>query len=113
MTDHPNLPACPAPTVLEKEYLVSLLPESHKEFLLYAVHVVREYGTDQWRVRVGGRTLDVDGVWGPPTPNGSPSRRPQTYFSLHEALTLAKAAAPNITVHGRTAVDTYLATEPE
>lgn len=87
-------------------YLVSCLPEGQEDRYLFALQV--EYrGSSRWAVTRHGKCLNRDGTW---DWESRPSEREDEWlaehrFDLDTAMTLAKAAAPLVTVNGFTVAD--------
>lgn len=101
----------PEVTARVTHYEVSLLPDGDVNAYEYAITV--EYrGDGRWAVWRMGECLGVDGVWvWEPRPSGRDADWVAAHrFGLDTALDLAKAAAPHVTVNGRTAADAYRAT---
>jgi hypothetical protein len=89
--------ALPTPTVQPTAYRVSLLPEDD----------VNRQG--RWAVTNGDACLGADGTWADGVkPHGRGASWLTAHrFDLDTALRLAQAAAPKVTVNGRTAADAY------
>ncbi|MFY1686444.1 hypothetical protein [Plantactinospora sp. WMMB782] len=88
-------------TVEATTYTVSLLPETADEYTLYAITVERR-GPAGWAVVRNRWCLGADGEW---EFEPIPSERTDEWiaahrFPLEQALELAKAAAPGVTVNG-------------
>ncbi|MEZ7005013.1 hypothetical protein [Streptomyces sp. AD55] len=98
--------AAAAVSVRPTAFCVSLLPETHHEFRLFALALEREHGTNLWTVRWNGQVLHADGTWGY---ESCRCRRvhPPSAFPLFEAVALAEAAAPATSFNGRTAAQVY------
>lgn len=104
------------PTVRVTEYTVSVLPEDDINASAYAVTVAYR-GRGLWAVLLRSFCLGRDGEW---DFEMLPSSREDEWLAEHrftreEALELAKAEAPHISVNGRTAAElltvTYLGGE--
>jgi hypothetical protein len=96
----------PVVRVRPTEYTVNCLPEEDLEGHIFAIAVAYR-GRGLWAVLRHGRCLGAGGAW---DHEMQPSSREDDWltthrFSLNEALTLAKAAAPNVTVNGFTVAD--------
>lgn len=92
------------------EYTLSVLPDDDVNEYLYAISVHRARqmdGTELWAVRWMGRCLNRRLGWDyEPIPSSRTKRWLATHrFPLDEAMRLARAAVPDITVNGRRARD--------
>lgn len=92
-----------------KSFTVSVLPENHRDFLLYVITVERTQGTELWKIRHGQRVLDDTGTWTHDGPCRCRNPHRPTQHTLSDARQLAAAAAPAVAFNGRTASDTYRA----
>lgn len=93
------------PEVRATEYQVSVVPEDHELYETLVVTV--QWRSPRWAVLRRRWCLGVDGVW---DLEMIPSERSAEWirrhrFDLDQALELAKAAAPAVTVNGRNAVE--------
>jgi hypothetical protein len=98
----------PAASVQPTAYRVSLLSEGDVNFKFYVLTV--EYCQEgQWAVTNGDSCLGADGTWADGVvPYGRGAAWLTAHrFDLDTALRLAQAAAPHVTVNGRTAADAY------
>lgn len=95
------------PAVRATEYAVNLLPEDDINAPAYEI-TVRYRGAGRWAVQRGEHAcLGADGRW---ADGVKPYGRTDAWlgshrFDLDTALRLARAAAPHVTVNGRTAVE--------
>ncbi|GAA2686281.1 hypothetical protein GCM10010400_58240 [Streptomyces aculeolatus] len=99
-------PTLPPATAFATRYEVSCLPTDHPERHLWNLGV--EYrGRGLWAVVRHSQCLGADGEW---SWESRPSERTDEWlaghrFSLEEALRLAEAAAPLVTLNGFTVSD--------
>jgi hypothetical protein len=107
MAAHDVMTALPTPTVQPTAYRVSLLPEDDVNHRFYVLTV--EYRQGRWAVTNGDSCLGADGTWADEVkPHGRGDEWLAAHrFDLDTALRLAQAAAPHVTVNGRTAADAY------
>ncbi|MEW2568392.1 hypothetical protein [Streptomyces sp. NPDC047070] len=110
MTETPQAP--PTVTVSLKTITVSVLPETHPDFDSYVLTLERDQGTELWKIRHGGRALDVDGVWTHDGPCRCRIIHRPTWHSYEAAMTLAVEAAPNVEFNGRTAAAVWQSETP-
>lgn len=92
------------PYVRATRYVVNLLPDSDPHGHVFEL-TVEWRGNDQWAVLNGHWCLSADGDW---DYERQPSERADDWIATHRfdldtALRLAKEAAPDVTVNGRTA----------
>ncbi|WKD36543.1 hypothetical protein [Streptomyces xanthophaeus] len=97
------------PIVVPVRYEVGLLPEgdvNRRAFLLY----VEYRGEGLWSVHDGHGQYDDAGAWRAGLRPCTCDEQFGTHrFALDDALALAAVLAPNVTVNGRTAAETYRA----
>lgn len=101
-------PQTAEPTIRPVTYAVSLLPEDHRDAHLFEVRVearAQRNAPDLWAVAWMGRCLGADGEWDyEPIPSSRTDEwLAEHRFDLATAQRLAKQAAPNVEVNGRTA----------
>lgn len=100
----PDLSPAPEPVVQATRYTVNCIPEgTSPDGHVFAI-TVEWRGRDRWAVTRHSMCLDNEGNW---DYEMRPSEREDDWlathrFSLDEALELAKAEAPHVTVNGFT-----------
>jgi hypothetical protein len=93
------------PTVRVTEYTVSVLPEEDINASAYAITVAYR-GRGLWAVLLRSFCLGRDGEWDfEMLPSRTDEWLAEHRFTDVEALVLAKAEAPRISVNGRTAAE--------
>jgi hypothetical protein len=94
----------PEPTVAVTEYTVSCLPEDHRERHSFTINVEWRGPGDVWAVTHLSMCLDSDGEWDyeMSSSNRTAEWKATHRFPLDQALALAKAKAPAMTVNGWT-----------
>ena len=102
-----NPAAAPEPTVRPTRYEVSILPPGHPAYRHHVIGVYYRRGADRWTVAHCGYTLDASGVWDDGIVERTDSQHAAHLHDLDTALDLARAAAPHVTVNGRTALDAW------
>lgn len=93
-------------TVHPTRYEVCALPADHRDRRHYVI-TVENRGRDRWAVVHNGLCLAVDGEW---DDEPSPSEQDDQWLYGHQydfaaAMLLARDAAPNVEVNGRTATE--------
>lgn len=95
-----DIPVFEMPTT----YTISALPLEHEDALLYEI-TVEWRSADRWAVCRPKRCLGADGQW---DWESIPSEREDEWLATHRfdrdtALRMAREAAPNVRINGRTA----------
>jgi hypothetical protein len=104
----------PVPHVEATRYEVSLFPIDHDARRHFTI-TIEWRGPDSWAVLDGPYCLGRDGAWEyEPLPSNRDDAWIEAHrFDLDTAQQLAKQAAPNLVVNGRTALEIYRRNPPQ
>lgn len=93
-------------SLMATEFTVSLLPETHNDYLSFVIQVSYR-GKNKWAVLREGRCLSRDGSWDPEpsTSNREDDWLDKHRFTLDQALQLAREWVRKVTVGGLTVMD--------